>query len=136
MESDWRKSMNNELFVGNLSFTTSEQDLASYFEAIGPVESTKVIKDHRTGRSRGFGFVKMVNEADAKKAIADYDGKDFSGRTLKVNIAGAGGESGGERRSSHSGGPRFNNRGPREGGGGGGRSFSRGGDFGGGRGSY
>lgn len=121
--------MNNELFVGNLSFTTSEQDLAAYFEAIGPVETTKVIKDHRTGRSRGFGFVKMVNEADAKKAIADYDGKDFSGRTLKVNIAGAGGE-GGERRNS--GGPRFNNRGPRDGGG---RSFSRGGDFG-GRGSY
>ncbi len=123
--------MNNELFVGNLSFTTSEQDLTSYFEAIGPVESAKVIKDHRTGRSRGFGFVKMANEADAKKAIADYDGKDFSGRTLKVNIAGAGGE-GGERRSS-SGGSRFNNsRGPRDGGG---RSFSRGGDFG-GRNSY
>lgn len=119
--------MNNELFVGNLSFTTSEQDLTAYFEAIGPVESTKVIKDHRTGRSRGFGFVKMVNEADAKKAIADYDGKDFSGRTLKVNIAGAGGDNGGgERRGS--GGPRFNNRGPRDGGGG--RSFSRGGDFG------
>lgn len=126
--------MNNELFVGNLSFTTTEQDLTAHFEAIGAVESAKVIKDHRTGRSRGFGFVKMVNEADAKKAIADFDGKDFAGRTLKVNIAGAGGD-GGERRSSGGGsnGPRFNNRGPRDGGG---RSFSRGNDFGGGRGSY
>lgn len=121
--------MSNELFVGNLSFTTSEQDLTAYFEAIGPVESTKVIKDHRTGRSRGFGFVKMANESDAKKAISDYDGKDFSGRTLKVNLAGAGAEGGGERRSS---GPRFNNnRGPREGG----RSFHRDNDFG-GRNSY
>ena len=74
------------IYVGNLPFTTTGQDLESLFAQYGPVDSASVVNDRETGRSRGFGFVEMDNEAGAK-AIEELDGKDFDGRNLKVNEA-------------------------------------------------
>lgn len=76
-----------KLYVGNLSFQTSSQDLEDLFAGIGTVESASVVEDRETGRSRGFGFVEMANQADGEKAIADLDGQEFAGRNLKVNEA-------------------------------------------------
>lgn len=76
-----------KLYVGNLSFNTSNQDLNELFGKIGPVESTNVIEDRETGRSRGFAFVEMTNQADGESAIAELNGKEVDGRQLKVNEA-------------------------------------------------
>jgi RNA recognition motif-containing protein len=79
--------MSMKLYVGNLSFQTSSSDLESLFAGIGQVESASVVEDRETGRSRGFGFVEMANQADGEKAISELDGKDFAGRQIKVNEA-------------------------------------------------
>jgi len=74
------------IYVGNLPFNTSTHDLEELFGAYGSVDSASVINDRETGRSRGFGFVEMENEAGAK-AIQELDGADYNGRNLKVNEA-------------------------------------------------
>ncbi|MFT3744755.1 MAG: RNA-binding protein [Pyrinomonadaceae bacterium] len=79
--------MSMKLYVGNLSFGTTNQDLNDLFGAIGTVESTNIIEDRETGRSRGFGFVEMASQADGEAAIAQLDGKEVDGRQLKVNEA-------------------------------------------------
>ena len=79
--------MSNKLYVGNLSFDTTTQDLEQVFAEIGTVESTNIIEDRDTGRSRGFGFVEMSSEEEAQNAISQLDGKEVDGRELKVNEA-------------------------------------------------
>ena len=76
-----------KLYVGNLSFDTSESDLRSAFEAHGTVDSVAVVADKFTGRSRGFGFVEMNNAEEAKAAMADLNEKELDGRKLNVNEA-------------------------------------------------
>ena len=78
--------MSKKIYVGNLSFQTTEHDLSVLFEQIGPVESVTIITDRDTGRSKGFGFVEMGNE-DAEQAIAQLNGRQIDGRTLTVNAA-------------------------------------------------
>ncbi|MFW6159643.1 MAG: RNA recognition motif domain-containing protein [Acidobacteriota bacterium] len=75
------------IYVGNLSFETTEDELKEAFEAFGEVASASIIKDKFSGRSRGFGFVEMPNEDEARKAINGLGGKDLNGRNLKVNEA-------------------------------------------------
>ena len=110
--------MTKKLFVGNLSFQTSEQDLNDLFAQVGKVDSVSIITDRMTGRSKGFGFVEMDNEA-AENANTKFNGADLDGRKLTVNEARplvkkefGGGGGGGGGRDSHGGG---------RGGGGGGR---------------
>ena len=99
-----------KLYVGNMSFDTSETEVRKAFEAHGQVDSVTIIMDRDTGRPKGVGFVEMPNDAEAKKAIEGLNGKDFMGRTLNVNEARPrtdgprgggprGGGSGGGRRS-------------------------------------
>lgn len=76
-----------KLYVGNLSFNTSNQDLNDLFGAVGTVVSSNIIEDRETGRSRGFGFVEMSSKSEGETAIAQFDGKEVDGRTLKVNEA-------------------------------------------------
>jgi RNA recognition motif-containing protein len=78
--------MTKKVYVGNLPFRTTEEDLANLFQQVGPVESVSIITDRDTGRSKGFGFVSMGAE-DAEKAIAQFNGADFNGRALTVNEA-------------------------------------------------
>jgi len=78
--------MTKKLFVGNLSFQTSEQDLNDLFAQVGKVDSVSIITDRMTGRSKGFGFVEMDNEA-AENAITKFNGADLDGRKLTVNEA-------------------------------------------------
>src|SRR5207237_10782152 len=78
--------MSKKIYVGNLSFRTTEEELTSLFEQIGAVESVSIITDRDTGRSKGFGFVSMSDE-DAEKAIAAFNGKEVAGRALTVNEA-------------------------------------------------
>ena|SRR5438874_4437371 len=78
--------MSKKIFVGNLSFNTTESDLDGLFAQIGAVESVAIITDRTTGRSKGFGFVEMSNE-DADAAIAKLNGTDLGGRALTVNEA-------------------------------------------------
>ena len=78
--------MTQKLYVGNLSFQTTEGDLETLFAEAGNVESVRIITDRDTGRSRGFGFVEMSDE-DAKKAISQFNEKDVDGRALTVNEA-------------------------------------------------
>jgi cold-inducible RNA-binding protein len=78
--------MSKKMFVGNLSFQTTESDVRSAFEAYGNVESVAIITDRDTGRSKGFGFVEM-SEEDANKAIAGLSGSELDGRALTVNEA-------------------------------------------------
>ena len=75
------------IFVGNLSFSTTEADLRQWFVAYGTVETASVVTDRDTGRSRGFGFVEMPNESEADAAIAALNGHDSDGRALTVNEA-------------------------------------------------
>ena len=75
------------IYVGNLSFEVTEDELKEAFEAFGHVDSVKVIKDMYTSRSRGFGFVEMPSDSEATAAIDDLDGKELKGRTLKVSKA-------------------------------------------------
>jgi RNA recognition motif-containing protein len=79
--------MTNKLYVGNLAFTTSSQDLQELFAAAGTVESASVVEDRDTGRSRGFGFVEMSSQEEATKAIEQFNGKEVNGRSLTVNEA-------------------------------------------------
>ena len=87
-----------KLYVGNLSFNTSEQELESLFSEYGPVQSATLITDRETGRPRGFGFVEMADDA-AKSAMAELNGKNVDGRDLTVNEARprGGGGGGGHR---------------------------------------
>ncbi len=79
--------MSTKLYVGNLSFNSTEQDLEEVFGEIGTVESVNIIADRDTGRSRGFGFVEMSSAEEAQNAISELDGKEIDGRNLKVNEA-------------------------------------------------
>ena len=79
--------MSTKLYVGNISFNTSNQDLIELFSASGTVESANVVEDRETGRSRGFGFVEMSTKEEAQAAITALDGKECDGRNLKVNEA-------------------------------------------------
>ena len=72
------------IYVSNLSFNVQDEDLKEFFAPYGEVTSSKIINDRETGRSRGFGFVEMSDDAAAKKAIAELDGGDVEGRTIKV----------------------------------------------------
>jgi len=106
------------IFVGNLSFNTNEDELRQAFEAYGQVDRVSIMTDRDTGRSRGFGFVEMANSEDGEKAIAALNGSQVGGRTINVNEARpkterAGGGGGG--------GGRGHDRGDRGGRGGGGR---------------
>ncbi|HZJ46484.1 MAG TPA: RNA-binding protein [Pyrinomonadaceae bacterium] len=121
--------MSMKLYVGNLSFSTSSQDLEQLFAQAGTVESASVVEDRETGRSRGFGFVEMASKEEGEAAISQFDGKEVGGRALKVNEAKpreprSGGGGGGGRNGFRGG----------RGGGGGGRGPGRGGsgNFGGG----
>ena len=100
------------IYVGNLSYEVTEEDLQEAFEGFGQIESIKIIKDNYSNRSKGFGFVEMSNNADAQSAINGLNDKELKGKTLKVNTAR----------------PRTENRGGRGGGyGGGGRGRRQGG---------
>ncbi len=79
--------MSNKLYVGNLSFSLTDQDLEDAFGEVGTVQSVNIIEDRDTGRSRGFGFVEMSSAEEAQKAIAELDGAELDGRNLKVNEA-------------------------------------------------
>jgi RNA recognition motif-containing protein len=103
------------IYVGNLSYEVTEEDLQNAFEGFGQIESLKIIKDNYSGRSKGFGFVEMSNNADAQSAINGLKDKELKGRTLKVNTArprnnnrgGRGGFGGGRRGGRQGGGRRF-----------------------------
>lgn len=91
------------IYVGNLSYKISDQELQEVFEEFGEVISAKVIKDRESGRSKGFGFVEMENDDDAQTAIEELDGAEIEGRAVKVNKARpkeAGSRSGGKTRYS------------------------------------
>jgi RNA recognition motif-containing protein len=75
------------IYVSNLSFNVQDEDLKSYFADYGEVTSAKVINDKETGRSRGFGFVEMSDDAAAQKAITELDGATVDGRAIKVSVA-------------------------------------------------
>lgn len=130
--------MSMKLYVGNLSFDTTNQDLEDLFGQSGTVESANVITDRETGRSRGFGFVEMSSKEEGEAVITEFNGKEVNGRSLTVNEAkqreersgGGGGGRGGYGGGSGGGGGRGGYGG---GGGGGGRGGSnRGGGSGGG----
>ena len=113
--------MSNKLYVGNLSFRVTSEDLQDYFTSAGTVESANVVFDRETGRSRGFGFVEMADEDSANNAIAQFNGQEYDGRNIVVNEArpredrgGFGGGGGGGRGGRGGGGGGHN-------GGGGGR---------------
>lgn len=106
--------MGNKLFVGGLAWATDDASLRAAFEQFGPVMDAKVILDRETGRSRGFGFVTMQDEAAAKTAMSELDGQQLDGRAIRINEA--------EERQ----------RGGRGGGGGGGGRGGGGGGYGGG----
>lgn len=105
-----------KLYVGNLSFSTTEAGLRAAFEAHGQVASASIVMDRDTGRPRGFGFVEMPNDAEAQNAISKMDGATLDGRPLKVNVAKPKTEGGGGGRGGWGGGG-----GGGRGGGGGGR---------------
>ena len=127
--------MSTKLFVGNLSYDTTENDLQDAFSAHGTVVSVNLIQDRTTGRPRGFGFVTMEDANAAQAAIAALNGKDVGGRALTVNEAREreGGGGGGERRSGGGGGGYRGGSGGGSGGGGGGYRGGGGGGGGGGR---
>jgi RNA recognition motif-containing protein len=115
-------NMATKLFVGNLNHGATENDLQDHFSAVGTVVSVNIMQDRFTGRSRGFGFVEMATEEDAKKAIESLHQKDFQGRPLTVNEArpreerpsgGYGGGRGGGHRGGGGGGGRGDFRGRR-----------------------
>ena len=76
-----------KLYIGNLSYTTTDDSLRDAFSKAGDDQSATVITDKMTGRSRGFGFVEFTNDEDGRKAIEMFDGQDLDGRNLKVNEA-------------------------------------------------
>ena len=96
--------MSTRLYVGNLNFRTTGDELRELFSQAGEVENATVVEDRDTGRSRGFGFVEMVTSEGAAAAVEQFNGKEFGGRTLTVNEArprvergGSGGGYGGDR---------------------------------------
>jgi len=89
-----------KLYVGNLSFQTSSEDLQQLFGQAGTVESASVIEDRETGRSRGFGFVEMSTNEEGQAAIAQFNGKEINGRSLTFNEARAREERGGGGRGA------------------------------------
>jgi len=100
--------MASKLYVGGLAYSVTEQELEAFFAEIGKVTSSAVIKDRDSGQSKGFGFIEMENDADAKKAIEELNGKDLKGRSIMVSEArpqedrrssGGGGGGGGFRKS-------------------------------------
>src|SRR5437867_11666279 len=95
-----------KLFVGGLSFSTSNERLREAFASVGSVESASVVTDRDTGRSRGFGFVEMATEEEANAAVARLNGTDLDGRQIKVEIAKPAGSrsEGGQRRGGRGGG--------------------------------
>jgi RNA recognition motif-containing protein len=114
--------MSMKLYVGNLSFQTSSNDLQELFAQAGTVESANVVEDRDTGRSRGFGFVEMASKEEGQAAIQQFNGRDLNGRNLTVNEArpredrrpggggrggfGGGGRPGGAGRGGYGGGNR------------------------------
>jgi cold-inducible RNA-binding protein len=115
--------MSTKLYVGNLSFNTSNEDLQELFGQAGTVETVNIVEDRDTGRSRGFGFVEMSSKEEASTAIEQLNGKEIDGRSLTVNEARPR-----EERSGGGGG----NRGGGRGGYGGGGNRGGGGGYGGG----
>ena len=103
--------MAKKLYVGNLSYGTTDSDLQRMFEEFGTVESAQVIMDRESGRSKGFGFVEMGSQQEAEAAIKALNGKDMDGRALTVNEAkpreDRGGRSGGGGRGGYGGGRRY-----------------------------
>jgi cold-inducible RNA-binding protein len=93
------------IFVGNLSFTATEDGVRSMFEAYGTVDRVSIVTDRDTGQPKGFGFVEMTNDAEAEKAITDLNGTELNGRALTINEARPKTE-----RSGGGGGGRRNNR--------------------------
>lgn len=79
--------MSTKLYVGGIPYTSTENSLKEAFSQAGEVASSSIIIDRMTGRSKGFGFVEMTNDEDAQKAIDMFNGQDFEGRTLTVNVA-------------------------------------------------
>ena len=126
-----------KLYVGNLAFQTSSEDLQQLFAQAGTVQSASVIEDRDTGRSRGFGFVEMASKEEGESAISQFNGKEFNGRNLTVNEArpredrgnrgggggGRGGYGGGGGRSGGGGGRGGYGGGGNRGGGGGGGGY-------------
>src|SRR5215468_7833452 len=108
--------MSNKLYVGNLSFRVTSEDLQEHFGAAGAVESANVVYDRETGRSRGFGFVEMADDEAANAAIAQFNGQEYDGRNMVVNEA---------RPREDRGGGGGNHRGGRGGGGYGGGGGNR-----------
>jgi RNA recognition motif-containing protein len=103
--------MSTKLYVGNLSFNTSNEDLQELFGQAGTVESVNIVEDRDTGRSRGFGFVEMSSKEEGAAAIEQLNGKEIDGRSLTVNEArpreersGGGGNRGGGGRGGYGGG--------------------------------
>lgn len=98
--------MGRKLYVGNLPYTTSEEELRTLFSQAGNVETVNVVRDHGTGQPRGFAFVEMATDDEAQKAVTDLNQTELGGRTLAVNEArakpagGGGGGFGGNRRRS------------------------------------
>ncbi len=120
--------MGKKLYIGNLAYDVTSSDLESLLSAHGTVESAEVISDRNTGQSKGFGFVEMGSDDEAKAAVAALDGQDHQGRALKVNEA--------KPRAPRTGGGGGGGRGGYGGGGGGGRGGYGGGGGGGGRDRY
>ena len=141
--------MGNKLYVGNLPYTVRDEDMKQSFGEFGSITSAKVMMERDTGRSKGFGFVEMGNDAEAQAAIAGMNGQSLGGRAITVNEArpmearpprtggfgggGGGGYGGGGGGGDRSGGGGYGGGGGRSGGGGGGYG---GGGGGGGRGGY
>ena len=115
--------MATKLYVGNLSYQTTDESLSELFAEVGTVTSAQVVTDKYTGQSRGFGFVEMATEDEAQQAIAAINGRNVAGRALTVNES---------RPRENSGGGGYGGGGNRGGGGGGGRSGGGGGYGGGG----
>ncbi len=86
-EPNRRKIVGKKLYVGNLPFSTNDQDLAEIFGQVGQVRSTKIIFDRESGRSKGFGFVEMSSDEEAAQAISQFNGAQLNGRPLTVNEA-------------------------------------------------
>ena len=128
-----------DIYVGNLPYTATEEDVTGLFSAYGPVERVKIITDRETGRSKGFAFVTLGDQTQLNAAIEALNGYDYQGRALRVNAsepkeprpAGGGGGYGGERRGGGGGG--YKGGGERRGGGGGGYKGGGGGGYGGDR---
>ena len=137
-----------DIYVGNLPYTATEEDVSGLFAAYGPVERVKIITDRETGRSKGFAFVTLGDQSQLNASIEALNGYDYQGRALRVNASepkeskpggfrpsGGGGGYGGERRGGGGGGYGGGGGGDRRGGGGGG-GYGGGGDRRGGGGGY